>query len=434
LTGQEAQTVYSGALLEAQQRLFALRERQRLIKNATNRREASGQIDPLPEPIHRNQDRVYQNNHHIQTAHTSTPSCAKLPRHLGWGTERLTAVLRKASIARRQKAQHGPQQTLGWIKALQCDFCPTPPSQGMQQPAITEDIQSVKLHPTIAMGMLRNKLAASGRIWLLLRALDRTGRGWIEVAEARQLLCDRQSAAKVCGWRQLRNLIAQGQGIYWERRDDRLWLRSVPKVTQALGVKRLSGHPVALPVALLTQGIGQVRAHLFASFHSGRKKSMPIARATLATISQVSPRTQREYDRLAQVQSQKNFAIGPSINTPQAQEIAWQQGQASFSWRDHNGKFTKPDQTILAWQLPNSYTGPHQQRPRGRQKQFNRKLADLFTIGKTGNDQSPVEMKPKRYFNAAKSASLAQARSGTAVYWQGGRSGSWYYMDTLQES
>ncbi len=278
------------------------------------------------------------------------------------------------------------------------------------------------------MGMLRKKLVASGRIWLLLRTLDGAGQGWIEVEQARQLLCDRQSESRVCGWRQLRNLIHQGRGIFWERRNDRLWLRSVPRVAHALGVKRLYGRPVTLPFAVLRQSIGHVRAHLFASFHSGRKKSMPIARATLTMISQVSPRAQRNYDRRAKVESRSNFALGAKINSEQGRESAWQQGAASFAWRDSNGEQGQLHETYLAWQLPSSYTGPHQQRPFGRQKQFNCELADLFIKGKTGNNQFELEMKPKCFFNTAKSAALAQERSGSPVYWHGNRVGRWYFM------
>jgi len=38
-----------------------------------------------------------------------------------------------------------------------------------------------------------------------------------------------------------------------------------------------------------------------------------------------------------------------------------------------------------AWQLPNSYLGPHEQQPIGRQKRINQELADLFMKGMTGN-------------------------------------------------
>jgi hypothetical protein len=433
LKEQEAPPVYSAALLEAQQLLLALRERQRPNGSGTDDRTTAGQTGRLAHLARKEKNHSHQDRHSTKVSQESPLAYPQLPDHLGWGSAGLTAVLRRAAHSKYQQVERGPAQSPKWIDSMQRETSLNPRSEEVGSPAIGNEPRIVNLQPAIAMGMLRNKLAASGRVWLLLRASDDKGRGWIEVAKARQLMCERQSDTKVCGWRQLRNLIAQGQGIFWERRDDRLWLRSVPKVAQALGINRFPGRPVEVPLAMLTQGMGQVRAHLFASFHSGRKQSMPIARATLAAISQVSPRTQRDYDRRAQVKRQRNFAIGPPIDSEQAQDIAWQQGQASFAWRDHNGNHGQRDQTYLAWQLPNSYTGPHQQRPFGRQKQFNRKLADLFTKGKTGNNHSALEMKPQCFFNAAKSAAVAQERSGSAVYWHGSRSGTWYFMAQPEE-
>jgi hypothetical protein len=46
-------------------------------------------------------------------------------------------------------------------------------------------------------------------------------------------------------------------------------------VAFGLGVERLSGRPVALPLEALLNGIGRFRAELYAAFHSGRVKSEP---------------------------------------------------------------------------------------------------------------------------------------------------------------
>ena len=42
--------------------------------------------------------------------------------------------------------------------------------------------------------------------------------------------------------------------------------------------------------------------------------------------------------------------------------------------KDFRGYQGKKGKTYLAWQLPNSYGGGHQQRPKGRQKRINRRL------------------------------------------------------------
>ena len=262
--------------------------------------------------------------------------------------------------------------------------------------------------------MLREKKAASGRIWLLLRLIDNKGQGWVELEAARKHLASQNSSLHICGPRQFRNLLIQGEGIFWEKRDQRLWLRSVPKVAAALGVQRLDGRPIALPRTILTQSIGKVRAHLYAAFHSGRKKANPISRAALTRISEVSPRTQQNYERRAGVRKQRNFATGARLTSDSAQEQAWQKGPACFPWHDHKGTHGSTTATFLAWQLPNSYNGPHEQRPNGNRKRFNRQLADLSTKGMTGNGRPAVEFKAKRYCDNAKAAAQSANNTGNS--------------------
>ena len=73
----------------------------------------------------------------------------------------------------------------------------------------------------------------------------------------------------------------------------------------------MKGKRVDLPIKTLLGGIGEVRAHFYASFHSGRPAANPISRQTLENITGLSPRTQRDYDRLANVKRQRNIAVGP---------------------------------------------------------------------------------------------------------------------------
>jgi hypothetical protein len=138
--------------------------------------------------------------------------------------------------------------------------------------------------------MLRKEQVAAGRIWLLLKYLDDSGRGWISVAAARDSLSRKNAELRVCGWRQMRKLLARGEGLFWRRAGDRIWLRSAAKVAAALGVVRLSGSPVAFPVDTLLQGIGDARAHLFATFHSSR---VPIS-AVGATDKLIARKTLRD--------------------------------------------------------------------------------------------------------------------------------------------
>ncbi|HFQ92394.1 MAG TPA: hypothetical protein ENK32_00160 [Anaerolineae bacterium] len=381
----------SPALLAAQQRLLQLQ------RMARERRRASGQdageVDhgrippPSPSPL----------------AQLSLP-----PPHLGWESERVTAVLRQTK--KRQTEQEED--------VLRIAYCV---EEANTQYAI-HNTQTIKLYPDVALGMLRQEKAAAGRIWLLLRHLDEAGRGWIEVDAAREQLTRKGSPWRVCGWRQLRNLLNAGENIFWTRRDGRIWLKSTTKAAQALGVTRLQNRPVALPVTALLGTIGETRAHLYASFHSGRADA-PISRAALEEISGMQRRTQRRYEQTARGRKRRNFAIGGPAAGESGEERAWRQGNAAFQLKDYQGKQGAAGKTYLAWQLPNSYAGPHAVAAKGRQKRINRELTDLFMQGMTGNGQD--FRLTRRFCGNGRSAAKLFSKTGEEVYWRG-KEGVWH--------
>jgi hypothetical protein len=297
----------------------------------------------------------------------------------------------------------------------------------------------VKLYPDIALGMLRQEVGAAGRLWLLLQYIDAAGRGWVSLTTARKRLTDADAVLRICGRRQLRKLLSKGEGLFWRRNDDRLWLRSAAKVAASLKVQRLTGKPIALPVDDLLRGVGHARAHFYASFHSSRHKearsgsgASPIARSTLQSLSHASRRSQQRYERRTGIVAQSNIALGGVSTIENDQRIAWKQGTAAFRFRDSAGKMGEKGITYSAWQLPNNYTGPHATLPKGRQKRINRELVDLFTKGMTGNGKISVavsrgsgrESKPggrcpnRLYHKNGVSAAASYARSPDIdAYW-----------------
>ncbi|MGD8855611.1 MAG: hypothetical protein PVG33_04720 [Chloroflexota bacterium] len=227
----------------------------------------------------------------------------------------------------------------------------------------------------------------------------------------------------------MRKLLARGDGLFWQRDGRRIWLRSPLKVAASLGINHLNYRPVGLPVAELLQSIGQARAHFYASFHSGRRRDekrgsdqpTPIARATIQALCQTSRRTQRAYERRAGVRTHRNFAIGKSLTVADLQDQAWKRGRAVFQINDHDGRAGRKGVTYTAWQLPNSYRGPHKKQPKGRQKRMNRKLADLFMKGMTGNgelaDQTDGDGN-RRFFNSGATATAKYNRRPDGdIYW-----------------
>jgi hypothetical protein len=288
--------------------------------------------------------------------------------------------------------------------------------------------RGVKVYPDIALAMLRNEQVAAGRIWLLLKYMDSSGQGWVSVAAARDSLARQNADLRVCGWRQLRKLLARGEGLFWKRAGDRIWLRSAARVAAGLGVVRLSGSPVIVPVDTLLQGIGLARAHLFATFHSSRvpksagaSTDKPIARRTLCELSHISRQTQAQYERRANVRRSYNFAIGGRYNGIDHQNSAWRHGRATFRFHDEAGRLGSKGAEYTAWQLPNNYVGPHERRPKGQQKRINRELADLFMKGMTGNDKGSMganKISSCRFFDkAATAAASYNLRPNHDLYW-----------------
>lgn len=328
---------------------------------------------------------------------TTAETIAQLPAHLGWGSAALTAVLRSGTMDDGRRMTDDRQPTP--------DDTPLPTPHPLLPTVPATTPPTITLYPTLALAMLRQQQVPAGRVWLLLRHIDEAGSGWVEQSAVRQQLTEAESELRVCGWRQLRNVLGQGDGLFWRRDNGRLWLRNPAKVAAALGVDRLNGRCVTLPLDTLTQPIGTVRAHFYASFHSARPQA-PIARATLTQLSGQRRQTQRLYEAKTGIQSRVNIALGQRLNAVAQEETGWQQGNAAFVLRDTKGKHGPKNTDYLAWRLPNSYQGPHETARKRRQKRLNRQLADLLTDGTTGNGRCqrrygvPGKQRHTRYWAA----------------------------------
>lgn len=312
-----------------------------------------------------------------------------------WHSQPLHRHLQQRLAQHAAQAQRTHALSLSWLpsQAL-CANNETTCKQPQSHLRPKKDTTTV--YPDLALAMLKHNFAAPGRLWLLFRYLDTAGKGWIGVEEARHQLTEPHSDTHLCGWRQLRNLLVKGQDIFWVRQNDgafsdRIWLRSPAKVALALKISKLKLKPVSIPVDILLDTIGAVRAHFFASFHSGREEARPISRQSLKDITGVSRRSQRTYEKRARVRTERNWAIGEQYTKLAHEQRAWRHGHAAFRMTDNKGKVGPPGNTYVAWQLPNSYSGPHALQSNRAKKRINRQLTDLLEKGITGNGKREVE-------------------------------------------
>jgi len=359
---------------------------------------------------------------------STTDFVSQLPSHLGWGTAAATQAIRTSLAHHRPdpdpakdnqlKADHpsfrsiSNESYLGGQPLVVSEK--TPIGSQLRLPL---DGDSVKHYPSIGIAALKEDQSAIYRVWLMCRYLDVNGRGWLPVQEVREQLTGKKSKLRLFCWRRLRQVLGQGHGRFWQwdKAQGRVWFFGAASVAVNLDVARLSGKPVALPVKSVTKSIGEFKAHLYGAWHSGRKTNNPISREVQQSITSIPERTQRHYCKVAGIHRQTNIAIGNRKNPEEAEKQAWQRGRATFEFVDHQGRQGRKGTYYIAWHLPNSYTGPHQQSPKGRMRKINRKLNVLVTKGAQGNGGETVE---KLYFANGKDAGRALRRDvEIGTYW-----------------
>ncbi len=407
----------SPTLLEANQRLYTLREQCRLREQ----QELHGQravaeerpfpATPVAEP----------------TSPIIATAVAAMPTHLGWGSVAVTRVVRGA----------GGQGGRGAGEWKRCGEWRVGSGEEEGRTAVCGDEEArergsrgagengrlgatVKHYPSLGTAALASQETAGLRLWLVCRHLDGAGRGWLEIAHLRQQVTGKDAPLKLCGWRRLRQILGEGNGRFWTWQDDRLWLHGAARVAAALGVTHFNGRPVDLPLTALTDGIGAFRAHLYAAWHSGRRASTPIARATQRHHLHVPERSQRRYCQRLNLKRQRHIAIGKPYNKERMEQRLWGQGQATFAFLDSQGALGKKNGRYVAWQLPNSYGRRHQPSRMGRQKKLQRQLTDLVNQGARGNGENAVQ---RHYHPNGKAA--ARAANNQTAYWPARQDADW---------
>jgi hypothetical protein len=405
--------------MAANQRLLHLREQYQKNKAGNQTEHVNAPVDDHPP---------WKESVPSEKTGNVVSLVTRLPSHLGWESEPASQVIRAAlgqnksepdPVADEQLRADHPSfrsmadgsypggQPLGVSEKTQTGSQLWPPLDG----------DTIKHYPSIGIAALKAEQAAIYRVWLMCRYLDVAGRGWLPVQDVRVQLSGKESKLRLFCWRRLRQILGQGHEQFWtwDKIQGRIWLFGAARVAAHLDVERLSGKPVALPVKTITAGIGDFKAHLYGAWHSGRKTNNPISRNAQETITGIPERTQRHYCKIAKVERKSNIAIGKKHTPQNVEETAWQHSRAVFDFVDSQGKQGRKGGHYLAWHLPNSYSGPHQQAPKGRMRKINRKLAGLVTKGAQGNDGEKVE---KLYFANGKEAVQAVKRNtGKDKYW-----------------
>ena len=359
------------------------------------------------------QDRCVNFAHHLGVASSATSATTAENRPISpqlmaanalLAARRKVAVPRRAVVAPRANPQSLPAPSLPLLtpsvregtkslslrEGLEDDSWLTPLVDGLHSaenthlPPTTKPT-TIKVYPSLLTAMLRQEMTTIGRIWLLCRALDRAGQGWLHVEQLRTELTDKASDWHIVGWRRLRQLLQQGRGTLWERdKFGRIWLYGTARVANNLNVLRLQGNAVNLPIGNLLNSIQDTKAAFYATFHAGRKTANPISRATLRELTGSSETTQRTYEASSNITATANYCISGIRHTPENVRAEAYKRPVVFAVTDR-----KTGQQQIAWPLPNNYQTTLQTACRGRQRKINRQLklsSDLVIQGRGGTE------------------------------------------------
>ncbi len=327
-----------------------------------------------------------------------------LPPHLGWCSTAVSQHLRRKEIYPAEHSEH--RKVVELVKQ--------PAAETPEQSHLP---QHVRHYPDLGIAALHAKRVPHYQLWLTCRLLDTNGRGWLSTQVVIQQVAGQDAPLRLFGKRRLRQVLQGGNGRFWtwDKQQHRLWLLGVSRIAGQLGVDKLISHPVLLPTTILTKGVGIFKAHLAAAWHSGRKTPNPISRSTQRKLLHVPERTQRHYELAAGVKVKTNLAVGALYTPENIEKHMWQRGGAVFQFVDKQGKLGKQNGRYLAWQLPNSYVGPHQPAARGNLHRVNRQLSGLVHEGAQGNSDKRLN---RRYFlHGAAAAKAIQRQQNNEVYW-----------------
>ena len=296
------------------------------------------------------------------------------------------------------------------------------------------DGRAVKVHPSLARAMLASKRSAVGRLWLLLRAWDTAGRGCYTLDQVHGAFSIEGSAWHMADRRRVQQLIKQGAGLFWTLRDYRggrahgLQMIGADGVAAALGLDRLAGAPVEVPVTDLLGGIHKANAALFAAVatlqRTRRGGPRPVTRRTLADMTGAAASTQRTYSKTARIEARPNYVILPSgdVDAP-----------GTFVLLDHLGQQGRAGRSHLARQMPNTYVVPLAAASRGRLRKINRRLN--LVLSEARGYWPEVDYR-RIYHDTATGAARAYGRNyHDDHYWPAGRTargaGLWHMVEAV---
>ena len=360
----------------------------------------------------------------FQTGGRSERAAGPSPSPLSWSLRNATVQL--AAL----RATHGlqPPTAVSQPAPSPAQQITSPEETAVSQPAQETAVSSalvtsVKVWPGLGAAMKQNQFGPHYRLHVACQVIDPTGSGRVAIEAIRAAFTKKQNGRFLFSWRRVRQILNDGDGRFWNwnRKTDIIYLRSVTVLGRRVSLSRVD-RAVMIPATAVFSGQGKFNAHLHAAWltaHGGENK--PISQAAITAATAVPGRTQRRYNRAANVRRRVNLEIGQRHTQETQQETAWQHGRASFEFVDAQGRQGKPGGRYRARRLPDSHQPRHSLAPVGRRRKINQSLASLVNNEEPG---SSGERLTKRYFaNGREAARAFNRHPNQAVYFPTGRAG-----------
>ncbi|MEM9775033.1 MAG: hypothetical protein AAF902_10660 [Chloroflexota bacterium] len=314
---------------------------------------------------------------------------AQLPSHLGWGgisAERRQKLVQKQGLScSHLNSVENPKE---FSPAPDCAQPPTNLKREHTTP-ICEPDPIVPIFAHVLDAIHRHKSDGAGRIWLLLRYIDKQkGEGRVKVRDARYQICDPVGRLKCLSKKRFQQLVRSGEGRFWHKSKDGryLYYHSEARVAAALGLSDIRGLAVDVPVEDLLKPIRHVRALFYEAFHCGRGEGFnnPITRRVMQDRGMTDGRTQRQYEALRGIEKRSEFAVVSKYskeawNRAQFEDDDERLGGPAFVYIDYKGILGKnPDRIkrpkgrrhwhhiYIMRQIGNAYAGNLNSTKRGR--------------------------------------------------------------------
>jgi len=225
----------------------------------------------------------------------------------------------------------------------------------------TKENLSVKIHPSLAQAAMRQRVDREYRLWTLARALDAKGSGRVRIADLRELIEAEDLNGLAAG--SLRRLLRTGSPRFWQVGHGRLRLRGLGAVCKALGIPRLVGNPVIVPL-VWARTLRGFRAAIYNCLFPQGNWSNPISRTVIEGIINRTAQSQRNYQK----------ALGSALKTKCNAAFAGAPGRRGEEiprgyYIDRLG-----GELVMLRRLPNSFKSGFARAPKGMQGRVNQRL------------------------------------------------------------